>query len=573
MRVLLFLLGLGLLFAADGVRVWNGSNAFLPGTTEAVNFFRGDTDLEEIEAVEPFEEEEEEVEEPIRSSFEVAMKQIMAFKNKEGYFRAGNEEEYTNLIVALSRFRVSGGAQAALDAARGNKHLPLFFSITLGEEIEEEPIRKVVGTATVTGCKSREESYPLSKEAAWFTIGSNPLATTGELETPSYGTMREFVERELVPIVGSANKDAILDAARKGFESDLKFFGIRSTPGLMSVKVWNRYAGNTEEHIPAVRFLPFMERRGISTHPTHADARRELAEALDLDPERLEEEIEKIAAEKNIRRAIISYWPHLEKLRVEAPSARMDVDVRPLTPEMLWREAERYGSMVGTSFPVSIDDLEIIILDQLGMYEDVNGNRVYKHHLFPEQFVRLTQESKSGVEGKIVSYRFTLELSPRPILSAAQLQAAIQRVLDQDPKQTHFQYGCVQTRENIMEIFSQYQKGFANPSDAFPCRLGYDYTTRSVVMFQKEEDPNKPLASYGLGDLKSKSIKELKEVIYENHGLLIPADAEEYKALVAGAIEAKGLPVKLEGEKVSKGYYIQVDVFKDTIVLDVLPKG
>lgn len=575
MRILLALTAVILVISPFAWRAWNGEKVWFPGMNNVID------SIQSIQGVEDAEVEVDESGPDLSTSRLMAernMKRIAAFENKDGYLRVGTEEEYQDLVTALSRFRVQDGAQAALDAARGSKQFPLFFSVALSEQVEQEPFPRVIGTATVEGGKTREEAYPLPRAAEWFTIGSNPLVTAGELETPSFRTMREFVEQEIAPIVGSANKEDILNAAREGFESDLKFFGVRSTPGIMSAKIWRTYKGASEEQIPAIRFLPYMERRAVSTHPAHIESRRELAKALDLDPDRLEEEVE-ILAEKNIRRALISYWPHLSRLKVEEPSATTDVDIRVLSAEDMWREAWSVGS-VAVGVQGSIDDLEILILDNLGLYEIVNGQKIYRHDLFPTSFVRLTQESKSGAEEKIISYRMPHELSPREILNAAQLQAAIQRVLDKDPKETHFQYGCVQTREQIMEVFNQYRDGLESPSEAFPCRLGYDYATRSVVMFQKEEgllsdtgeETVRPLGSYGLKDFSKKTIEKVKKMVAENHEVSILTDAEGYRSLAKEIIKSKNLhSVKLDGDKVMGGY-ARLDVFKERVDIDVVPE-
>ena len=584
-EALLVILGLAVMASPFMLKACNGEQVPVPGINQLVDAIHGTTAEEEEEMDETVTDEEEEQVEPdlsmSRMMVERDMKRITAFENADGYLVVRTDDEYSDLVAALSRFRVSDGAQAALNEARENRGFPLFFSVALGEAVETEPLDRIVGTAVVEGCKDREEAYPLPKGAEWFTIGSNPLATAGELHTPSFKTIREFVEKEIAPIAGSADKDAILNAARAGFESDLKFFGVRSTPGIMSAKIWRTYKGQTtEESIPAIRFLPFMEQRAVSTHPAHAEARRDLAEAMDLDPDRLEEEIKGLAQETNARRALVTYWPHKSDLRVEVPTASTNVDVRILTSEDLWREAYSVGSAT-VGVQGSIYDLELKILDDLGLSKIVKGKKMYLHHLLPKVFVRLTQESRSGAEGKIISYRSAQELSAEVIRNAAQIQAVIQRILDQNPAQTHFEYGCLQTREEIMAIFAEYQKGFQNQSDAFPCRLGYDYTTRSVILFQKEggeqgptstTDTAEALGSYGLLDFSEKSIKKMKGLVAKDHGVNIPTNPEEYKSLANQVIKEKGLSAKIDGNKVTGGYYIQLDVFKDTVKVDVVKK-
>ncbi len=593
MKVLgLVLLGLVLIASSFVLKAWNGEHVSIPGVNRIVDAIKKveveeDSDEGLDENLEPSESEIEEVKPDLsisRLMVERNMKQIMTFEDAKGFLRVGDDEEYKHLVSALSRFSVEGGAQATLDAARGSRNFPLFFSVDLDEKVEEEPIHRVVGIATVEGCKDREEAYPIKRGMKWFTIGNNPLVTPGELQTPSFKTMREFVEVEIASIVGSADKEAILEAAQKGFESDLKFFEIQATPGIMSAKVWWAYKKGSEQSMPSVRFLPYMERRAVSTHPVHQERRNKFAEALDLDPDRLQEAIEEIVKETNTRRALVSYWPHRSKLTVEVPSVKTDVDIRVLSPEDLWRESYRVGSaLLGTQ--VSIDDLETHILDQLGLYEDVKGQRIYQHSEFPNKFVRLTRESKSGTEPKVLSYRNVRELIPMEIKNRAQLQAVIQRVLDQDPKETHFGYGCLQGRKEIMEVFSQYQNGFENPSNAFPCYMGYDYAVRQVVMFQKvEEEDGKTataketasadpgiLGSYGLREISDKSVKKVKDLIYKDHEVSIPLNTAAYKQAATDFIKREGIPVKLDGKKIVGGY-VQLDVSRDGLALSVVPE-
>ncbi|MCY4577150.1 MAG: hypothetical protein OXB96_01795 [Candidatus Kaiserbacteria bacterium] len=577
------IVGVALVISPFALKAWNGEEVPIPGLNGLIEAIRDDA----TEADEATEEATKAAEREGELSFSRMMlerdvKRISAFENADGYLVTRSDEEYKDLAAALSRFRLtSDSAKKALDEARGKRGYPLFFSIALGEAVEEEPFLQVVGTATIEWCRSREEAYPLPKGVNWFTVGANPLVTRGEIETPSFRTMREFVAAEIAPIVDSADGEALVAAAIAGRKADLEFFGVQTAPGIMSAKIWRTYKGETEERIPAVRFLPFIESRAISTHPAHAEVRYKFAEAIDLDPDRLEEALKGVVEKTDSRRALVTYWPHRQELRVEVPSAFTDVVIRVLSPESLWREAYRVASAT-MGVQASIPDLELEILEDLGRYHVDQGKKIHHHEDFPERFVCLTQESKSGVEGKIISYRDAQTLLPREgILNAAQLQAAIQRVLDQDPERSHFEFGCLQTREEIMDLFSQYQSGFENPADAFPCHMGYDYTTRRVIMFQRIQQDRpaetadavggeKPLASYGVKNFSEKSLKELREMIAEEHGITLAIDGGEARSLALSIIKAKGLPVKIRGDKIEGGHALIHVISSKKISMDVV---
>ena len=566
------------------LKAWNGEQVPIPGVNQVVEAIRGETtettneeENEEVETADTTVAEEEEVEEVkpdlsmSRLRIERNLEQIQAFENKEGYLRAGSEAEYEELVTALSRFSVEGGAQPALDAARGSREFPLFFSVALGEKVEEKPLHQVVGTATVESCKDREEAYPLIEGEVLFVIGKNPFAGESSISVSRYKNMRDFIEGELSAIAGSKKK-GLWEAAHAGLRDDMRYFGVKAVPGIFTAKIWWMYEGKTEKHIQGVRFLPYRESRTLSTHSKYQEVRREFAEAMDFDPNRLEKEIEKVVEKANARRVFVSYQPHDDNLAAVMPSATTDVRIIPMTPDDLWKEADRVGAaLLGAK--ASIAELEIKILDDLGLYTVVNGKKIYHHDQFPDEFARIDRESKSGAEGKMVSYRFTQELIPVKITSRAKLQAVIQQVLDLDPKQVYFEYGCVQSRDEILGLFNQYQSSFAKPADALPCYMGYDYAVRQVVMFQKVEevpeaktapsDPDsddekvQPTNVYGLSSISKQSFKNLKNLITEDHGVTVTETMHPlaaYKRGIERSIKEGKTTVTLQGSKVIGGY-------------------